>query len=631
MTAAIVFFVFISAVALGLGRAILLRLTAEFSEFLVEVIFSLGIGLGVLSLLVYVIGWLKGLYFWVLLTVLILLAIITYRQIHYFAQRIVHLRLYPAVWISGLSWGERLVLLLLLAHILINSKMILVPPLDSDTVAHWLAYPRVYARHHRFSLLPVYQYVTWGPPNGMMLSTLAYVLQGETLALLFVFAYGIGALVALYCLGKRVFSHRIGLLAVAIFYGTPLVNRLANSGKVDLQWCFLELLAMYALFVDWWHKPSSSTHLAVAGLLSGFALAVRPFSLASISLLSLVIVYRLIIVERRATPSYWLRYPIFYVGIASLVGGHWLLRNLILTGRPFFSTDTSAVWYTSVADYFRLLWVISFRSVETGAAMAAAVGPAFLGFLPLLSVVPNAHRRLRLWLAYGFAFSIVWYQLVPATRFMVPVIALLSIVVAYVVTHLRDRVLPRFRWVPIVVIIGVLGFNLSADGIGYRYGWSLILGRSTRDEYLTVRLSQLDFMASWPMSCFVNEQLPLTARIALVGSGHPYYLERDIRGTPDPDLVTVTSLQTALLREGATHLLIVGHSVGSDILRSTASAAKYLRVVFRDGDQVLYEVVDIALAGDLGASVDRPCLVSRSTRGAERLADERPYGKTPCL
>jgi hypothetical protein len=258
-------------------------------------------------------------------------------------------------WRAGTRSGpvEQIVLAFSLATLVLILFAALLPPTAAwDALSYHLVAVRADASAGRLVLDPgnpqLYQ-----PQLTEMLYTLLYLVRSGDGAAAVLHA-GCGVLAVAYAAlwGWRAAGPRGGVRAAALALAIPAVALLASWPYVDLALAACELAALAAL--SRWHDAllagdhtTARSWLVVSGLSAGVALDMKytaAYAVAALALLIVLASWRqqsaAYMVGARVRRMSWLpaalEPAVPFVGLALAAGSPWLLRNLFVTGDPFF-------------------------------------------------------------------------------------------------------------------------------------------------------------------------------------------------------------------------------------------------------------------------------------------------------
>ena len=121
------------------------------------------------------------------------------------------------------------------------------PEIGFDALWYHLTIPKLYLENNSIFYIPGgLLYYSTIPKLTEMLYTAAIALNGEILAKLIHFCFGILTCVALFKLSRLFFSLKISLIAVVIFYSNLVVGWQSITAYVDLARTFFEIMALWA-------------------------------------------------------------------------------------------------------------------------------------------------------------------------------------------------------------------------------------------------------------------------------------------------------------------------------------------------------------------------------------------------
>jgi len=473
---------------------------------------------------------------------------------------------------------------LIVIPVLLGFLSALAPPHQSDALRYHLAAPAryvaeggwVYLRDSAFSNFPF---------TVEMLYTLALVFGEDVACRLLHFSFFALTLLALYALGRRLHSSTAGLLAAAILACTPFVPLLASWAFIELGLTYYYLLTFYTLvlWVDkqfqrrrknaWLGGYRLEVHAhrlaLLIGLFCGLAMGIKYTALFLFVYVAAVMVGVLVIrtrdIVRRIDRAVQAGEPPADVAVESkpclgdlwsfvwaalIVAAPWYLKNLIVTGNPFFpflnSLFHSPDWSAYEAAFY------SYHAGQKGGLAALAgqgalarlgdllllpwratvehlgrwqIGPLYLVFTPLLVLfVRRLPRAIRLLLWSSLALFLVWAFTYRDNRFLLPVLVLLAVTLGVVYADLgrRDGWRSRLALAGLLLLLtygcGSILFITCLD----QRPLEVVSGRQSREAFLAERLDY------WPAFQFLNAlPNPLDSdQVIFVGEYRPYHCRR---------------------------------------------------------------------------------------------------------
>jgi hypothetical protein len=553
------------AAAAGLGLRIAGRWLSQVTP-LEELTLSVGLGLGLLSLLTLVWGLIGGLsscLAWPLIAGIALLNATPLRA------SIRRLRSSPIIQAD--TRFERLLAGYVCLSLLIALSVALAPPIAWDSQVYHLTGPKLYIERGQITGGIDIPYLGF-PQLVEMLFTLGLLLKspvaesltlGSGIAQLIHWTYALLALLSAYTLAERYLTRRAGWLAMAILASAPTISLLASWAYVDLAVLFYELAAFQLMLLAWQAEVPPTTEgigsgsegrglLALAGVVSGMAVGVKYTAVLLPAAMAVLVALH---ARKRGWSLAW-RQALLFGGYAALAAAPWFVKNWLLTGNPvypFFLAgqlwDGYRAWFYSRAGTglaytapWRLLiapWEATIRGIEGAEGYSATIGPLFLAAIPLLLLVwgklEKAQRtfiglavavsapQYLLWL-YGVAQSALLIQ----TRLLFPIFGFLALLAGLALDRIKllDRPqlsLDRLLSMAVVLVLGIdlLGTCLRYAGdnpLAYLAGWE------TAEKYLERHQPSYQQAIS-----YLNDQLPESAKVYFLWEPRSFYVQRAVR------------------------------------------------------------------------------------------------------
>ncbi len=251
----------IVAASLGLGATVAGRRIAR--RDVLGMLFALGVGLWLLSVLVLVTGALavaKVPYTFLTLACWLLPAPRRFvGDFHVSTERTD-------------SWAKLMLACILLAAAL-NLVGALAPPFEYDELEYHLGALADYQRAGRVVFLP-HNFYSNMPQLTEMLYLLAKTTTSDIAAKLLHWLFGLLAAATVYGVAQRLWSKAAGLTAAALFYCTPFLQDLGQTARIDLATAFFATLAFGAL-VLWMEEEEKRDLLWLSALGVGGAAATK--------------------------------------------------------------------------------------------------------------------------------------------------------------------------------------------------------------------------------------------------------------------------------------------------------------------------------------------------------------------
>lgn len=417
------------------------------------------------------------------------------------------------------------------------------PPIDLDVLGYHLPLPKLQIALNQLVIRPDIVYSNW-PLHQEMLFQLGMLLSSDALAQLISFLVATLAAFAIWaCARKRVGSD-VALVAAFVFYSIPVVGYEASIAYVDVGVALFSVLAFFALVE--WRASTDYRWLVLAAIMAGFAPAVKLSGAFIPALFALGILF--------FTPRGRNRMAsvLIFSSLAGAVVSPWLIRTWLATGNPItpyaFDWLGAREWTASAAhqstamfapfglgrDMLALIalpWNLTMSSTAFG---GGNIGPIFLATLPLLLLARPFPSIVRAALLLIAAYLAVWFAVVQEVRFLIPIMPMLSLIVAYALMHWATTSrLARGVVIALIAFTSIANLILLASNFARPPGsvpatksLAVIFGRESRIDYLR------RIIPSQRMIEAINALAP-SSRVLLLGFSDVYYIDREfIRGFP---------------------------------------------------------------------------------------------------
>ncbi len=623
---ALLLFLIIFLVCFGVG-ARLLRLFSvlpvankagarKSSALTEEFVFATSLGLGLLAYVVLGLGLGRLLYKWTFLALLLLLAVLAWKEIGRLLEgigqglkaSIKNKKVIPYVSIGLGLW------LIPIGCLALIGALAPAAGFDWDGLVYHLAAPKIYLQHHRILPLPWMSHSNF-PFVTEMLYLFGLGVQGQELAKLFHFGCGLLLATAIFCWANAAYGRPAGLLAAAIFASIPLVFWESTVAYNELAFALFCTLSLWA----WWKSPQgfgdppmqsggreegrAGGWIALSGVFAGLALGTKPLAGFLVIFMLLAILWRkpskLSGRPHRVAPTILMLWLIPTV----LLAAPWYVKSFLWTGNPvypfFYSLFDGRFWSAGMAHQYAAdqakfglghgpQWLLAFpwtltmygyHFYDKGTnplfkSFIAVVGPLFLAFLPIMLLQARRDRLMRYLLAYCGVAAITWFALTQQSRYLLPILPALCLAAAGVIMQ-AGRGLSRL----VGAIVGVELMVGLATGLAL-VGMQMpeVFHIEPRPDYLSRTLN------IYPISRQANAVLPKKARLMLLNDTRGFYLDCDYMWgighhnlIPPEEQTSPEALSAALRRLGVTHLLL-----SPDMRRSIATDAAPLQKSLRE-------------------------------------------------
>jgi len=585
-----------------------------------EALFSAGLGAGLLSLSIFILGLFNLFYPWAIVCLLLIFCLFGVANHSVFVKKLadtVKTCRPPSSWIElGIIY-----LIVLFAGItLINT---LTPPIYRDALIHHLAIPKWYIRHHGIVDIP-FAVSSYYPPFLEMLYTGALLLSSDILAQLLHFLFYLGSLLFTFTLAKKLLSRPMSLLAVLLFGSLPVVCQVSSIAYSDLGLTFFGLGGSLALLH--WLQTRTQSWFYLGALMAGFAVGCKYNGFIILFSFFICVLFTLARWKVSLKSLAWK--SIVFISLAFLVNAFWLCKNYHYTGNPIYPLASSFIgknyspdqhrpspfeirkllYGETLRDQLLLPWNLSIKTKTIARhELDGVINPIFLVFLPFFFFLPKKTPEIK-WIAgvsvlYFLSF---WASSVVRLRYLVPIYPMLALLTAYTIATWEIKWKKLFVTITLVLafflnLYWVLIYTAKVNPI------SFLVGKESRRDFLCRHLP------SYPVFEYINHNLPQDARIMfLYGGQHGndgYYLNRDyyydsgyLGYTAKQILATSTSaeeVRTAFVRMGITHLFINWALLHIDFSSSLPEeklllykkfCQKYLYLEFKQGESYLYRL-----------------------------------------
>lgn len=412
----------------------------------------------------------------------------------------------------------------------------MAPPVgdDWDSLAYHLAVPKLFLQHGGI------YYISFTSHSNFPLLTEMLYLPGLAIgspvaAKLMHFWIGFLLVLSVYVLGRRCVNAAAGRMAALIVAGMHIVLWEATTAYVDLASALYAVLA--ACFLIAYLEKGDGGSLVGCAVAAGFAASAKMTGLAVIPLLVLWLLFDRYVRSKRLE---W-KQGLVVVGAALLVCCPWYIKSVVYTANPvypfFYSVFGGRDWTQGLASFYSTqqakfglghgigaflalpynLALKSYAFHDPG--MMLFVGPIMLIGVPMVLLLIQKRNAALLGLLWFFlAQVVVWFMLSHQSRYLIPALAVLAVIVAGV-AHLDDRMrlLRAALWL-VFGVVAVFSVRELSPVIATRA--AVAIGAESWDSYLSGSCG-LYRTAEW-----VRENLPADAKIALYGDTRGFYLDR---------------------------------------------------------------------------------------------------------
>jgi len=389
--------------------------------------------------------------------------------------------------------GRLAVAALLVAPIALQ---VFYPPVDWDATSYHLAVAKLdLASHHvmvtRYLRYPVF------PQFQEMLFTMALGTFGDVAAHGTTFLAWVGTALALLAAGTRLGAKTAGVMAAALWIGSPTALAFGTVGYVDVPLTFFVTLAGLCWIV--YAREPRRRWAALAGLFAGAAGATKYSGLFFIAAFAVAM-------GLASPPGRRLRSVALFAGLAALICLPWYARNFIVSGDPLFpflgQVFPNRFWNAGdlaaqMSDLqrqashswrdFLLLWGRLAFNQGIFVGPEDVFSPALWIPLPILLWARWKSVPERALLLIALAFVCLWFFGSPSGRYLLPAIPFLCLGMGGTLASLIGGFTTRFRVaLPVTLVALVLALP------GAQYAWARTRARgfppvtqADRDAFIT--------------------------------------------------------------------------------------------------------------------------------------------------
>jgi len=536
------------AVSASVGRFTLTRLRLEFEHPLEALLFSAVSGAAILSIAILVCGFLSLLQAPIIIALLLLAGVVARSELidlpRLCSGSIAYLREHSGHIAFGMAAG--LIFGLVAAVLLVQA---VAPPTDWDSLMYHLQVPRQFLEAGRVLVPEDNLHVAFvGLVHMLYVPALALKSASAAAVLSVLFALLLG--LATFSLAARFLDGETASLSLSMLWAGTSILLVAITPRVDVTLALYLLLAHYALLIALLDSERQA-HFYLAAVLLGFAVGIKYHALAYALALAPLIAW--IVRSKSKTLKGSLQPLTLFALLLAAGAAPWLIKNWLLLKAPlypFFSETLLEPWLASLHGTSKVPASIS---PEVFAALAQArfqfnlvdlfTAPGRLtveqegryyhmNFLFLLLPLCLLYLRNRTvsWLTVpAITYLLVILVPFPLTnlRYLIPALAPLTIVTAYVVIQLSRRLLSKGAARFLVISLAVLALYPSARAMHLWLRKSKVLGHSagvtSEREYLDTGYSYYSRLTQ-----AVNQRVPPDGKVLLLFEARGYYFERAV-------------------------------------------------------------------------------------------------------
>lgn len=199
------------------------------------------------------------------------------------------------------------------------------PPTAFDATMYQLPYARLFAENNAVVFAHTLRFPVFPQLQNMLFAAALLLYDDVTAHLTQLVAFAVTA-AAVVSSASRYGGRAAGVIAFALWVGSPLAVYLSGAGYIDLGVAMFVALAMIAF--ERWRENRVTSWLLLSGALAGMAAATKYHGVLVVALMTAAVFVTARGIRTRSTISFLLA--------ALLLASPFYLRNEIVTGNPFF-------------------------------------------------------------------------------------------------------------------------------------------------------------------------------------------------------------------------------------------------------------------------------------------------------
>lgn len=448
--------------------------------------FSMAVGLGLLSLAIFALGLASAWQVWVFraLVGMAALAGLVLAVWNIWNMRFLRIPSY-----SRLEWLALCVTASLLGLALLGAC---APVTDWDGLSYHLAVPELYLRQGGLYFIPFIHHSNF-PLATEMLYAPAVALESPEAAKVVHWVFFVTMTCAAGSLAQELFGGKARVWAALAATAMPVAIWEAQAAYIDLSTACFVLLSATALVR--YLNDDDRGYLVLAALMAGMGAGTKTFALGWLFLCVMLVLLL------APAPRSKVKDCATCFSIAVTVSCPWFIKSLILTGNPvypfLYSIFGGRAWGPAGAEMYRQSWtafgvgrspgdllMLPWDLMARGGAfidggiLFGSPGPLLVALLPAAALKWKGSARALA--AAVFVYVLVWFGLSQQTRYLLPVLALSSVLVV-ASTVGADLVGKAARCA--VLAAGAVSAILAAVLVSPTI--ELISGHTTRSEYVS--------------------------------------------------------------------------------------------------------------------------------------------------
>ncbi|MFA6439711.1 MAG: hypothetical protein WCX28_10425 [Bacteriovoracaceae bacterium] len=489
----------------------------------------------------------------------------------------------PELRFSTLSRTEWGIVLFLMLQILFSWFMTFLPPTDNDGVAYHLAVPKIFLENHGFVYLPSIFHSNWPFLPEMLYAASLSVIPDGTLSVQLHFFSGLACAAILYELSNGILLRRVYRLTAVLLFITLTTVRL------ELRTPYIDLFTAMYILLSWitalrmYHRQSIGEFLLL-GICIGFAASTKLtapvycFIIPFLAMIPLVPVVSL----RSLIPKLLLTGSISLVIVLP-----WYLKSFVYTGNPFWPFAYSvfggkyldADYAAYIATYFSAFSPLQGITglirlpIEIMKGTMFSYSPTYLsaaacvGILTIPFTWEKSNRSMRMTAMFIVWGVIVWYFTSQQVRFLIPFLGLIVLAVVFQF----EQLLLHSGWkrylgyaLGILIVVPIV-HRIPLTNVSDFRELGVSIGVTDKKQFL-------QSFEPYSMSEFINADVPVGKRAALIGEVRGFYIDKEYVWTGfnstlyfDLNRYAVDSIESKFRHERISHIVLRVSNLESEL------------------------------------------------------------------
>ena len=419
---------------------------------------------------------------------------------------------------APLCWTRRISTAVVMTALIGALLSASAPATTWDATAAHLALPRDYVRDGFIHGMEGNSYSAY-PHLPHALMAVAFYGGGELAAQWICWGFAAICCAIVYGIGVNIATPTAGAIAAAMMATAPIFVDQAGTASIDYAFTAFVLAALYGTLQAC--ATQRIAWLVLAGCFVGSAIGVRHTALLIAPLLFVGVA--------NGFKSGRARGLIAFVGAGVLAAIPWLLRAYLVSGNPIYPFFNAQFGVHGIPDFditgiathestrsigalafLRFPWDIIMKPAQFDGWMSSP-GPWVL-FLGIPGILVG-DKRTRALAVFAITGACALYFFRQYARYFLPFFAPMYVVAAVAVVRLPSLALITRAMLALSFALGIAlhGANLAIKA-------PVLVGRETRDEYLTRRVER------YPAFAWINETIK-TDSVILTQENRTYYIE----------------------------------------------------------------------------------------------------------